>query len=111
VNAQTRRPQHQRGGAESTYTELLQSLVRSHAADLGLALDGDADRVVAVDEQGELVDGDQIMVMTALDWHARGILRNDAIAVHGDVETSGSGAALTAAGVGHRSRRRSVTGT
>ena len=37
--------------------------------------------MVAVDEQGELVDGDQIMVMTALDWHARGMLRNDAIAV------------------------------
>ena len=36
---------------------------------------------VAVDENGELVDGDQIMVMTALDWHERGMLRNDAIAV------------------------------
>ena len=65
----------------STDPSELQRAVVDHGADLGLALDGDADRVVAVDEQGELVDGDQIMVMTALDWHARGMLRNDAIAV------------------------------
>jgi phosphoglucosamine mutase len=59
----------------------LQRAVVDHGAHLGLALDGDADRVVAVDEKGELVDGDQIMVMTALDWHERKMLRNDAIAV------------------------------
>ena len=68
-------------GCGSTHPEQLQDAVRAHGADLGLALDGDADRVVAVDENGELVDGDQIMVMTALDWHQRGKLRNDAIAV------------------------------
>jgi phosphoglucosamine mutase len=65
----------------STDPSELQRAVVDHGADLGLALDGDADRVVAVDEQGGLVDGDQIMVMTALDWHERGMLRNDAIAV------------------------------
>ena len=65
----------------STHPEDLQAAVRSLGADLGLALDGDADRVLAVDERGELVDGDQLMVMTALDWHERGMLRNDAIAV------------------------------
>jgi phosphoglucosamine mutase len=68
-------------GCGSTDPSELQRLVVEHGADLGLALDGDADRVVAVDEHGELVDGDQIMVMTALDWHERGMLRNDAIAV------------------------------
>jgi phosphoglucosamine mutase len=65
----------------STYPQGLQETVRASGADLGLALDGDADRVLAVDEHGELVDGDQIMVMTALDWHARGTLRDDAIVV------------------------------
>jgi phosphoglucosamine mutase len=68
-------------GCGSTDPSELQRAVVEHGADLGLALDGDADRVVAVDEQGELVDGDQIMVMTALDWHDRKMLRNDAIAV------------------------------
>jgi phosphoglucosamine mutase len=68
-------------GCGSTDPSELQRLVVERGADLGLALDGDADRVVAVDERGELVDGDQIMVMTALDWHERGILRDDAIAV------------------------------
>ncbi len=65
----------------STHPEDLQRLVVDGGFDLGLALDGDADRVIMVDEQGELVDGDQIMVMAALDLHARGLLRNDAIAV------------------------------
>ena len=50
-------------------------------ADAGLAFDGDADRVLAVDEHGVLVDGDQIMVIAALDMHERGVLRNDAVAV------------------------------
>jgi phosphoglucosamine mutase len=68
-------------GCGSTDPSDLRRAVVDHKADLGLALDGDADRVVAVDEQGELVDGDQIMVMTALDWHERKMLRNDAIAV------------------------------
>jgi phosphoglucosamine mutase len=68
-------------GCGSTDPEPLRRAVLASGADLGLALDGDADRVVAVDENGELVDGDQIMVMTALDWHERHILRNDAIAV------------------------------
>ena len=52
----------------STHPQALQATVRRRAAPTsGLALDGDADRVLAVDEHGELVDGDQIMVMTALD--------------------------------------------
>ena len=83
----------------STYPQLLQRAVPANGADLGLALDGDADRVVAVDENGDLVDGDQIMVMIALDRHERGILRNDAIAVT-VMSNLGLRRALTDAGVG-----------
>ncbi len=86
-------------GCGSTHPQSLQDAVRAHGADLGLALDGDADRVLAVDEHGELVDGDQLMVMTALDWHGRGMLRNDAIAVT-VMSNLGLRRALAAAGVG-----------
>ena len=86
-------------GCGSTYPESLQAAVRARGAHLGLALDGDADRVLAVDENGELVDGDQIMVMTALDWHERKILRNDALVVT-VMSNLGLRRALTAAGVG-----------
>jgi phosphoglucosamine mutase len=65
----------------STHPELLRRTVLERGAELGLALDGDGDRVIAVDERGELVDGDEIMTMTAIDMHARGALRNAAIAV------------------------------
>ncbi len=68
-------------GCGSTYPESLQRAVVDRGAALGLALDGDGDRVLAVDEHGVLVDGDQIMTMAALDMHARGMLRNNAIAV------------------------------
>jgi len=50
-------------------------------ADLGLALDGDADRVVAVDASGELVDGDQLLAVCALDAHGRGQLSGPAVVV------------------------------
>jgi len=43
-------------------------------ADIGIALDGDADRVVIVNEKGQMVDGDQIMAVIAEAWHARGKL-------------------------------------
>jgi phosphoglucosamine mutase len=83
----------------STHPESLQAAVVEHGAALGLALDGDGDRVLAVDETGTLVDGDQIMVMCALDLHDRNALRNDAIAV--TVMTNlGLRRALSARGVG-----------
>ncbi len=50
----------------STHLEGLQAAVREHQANLGLAYDGDADRCLAVDEQGQVIDGDQIMVICAL---------------------------------------------
>ncbi|MDO8886025.1 phosphoglucosamine mutase [Candidatus Oleimmundimicrobium sp.] len=50
----------------STYPENIQEITRSHDVDLGLAHDGDADRVIAVDEKGNLVDGDFIMAICAV---------------------------------------------
>ncbi len=49
----------------STYPAILQSMVRRHDADLGIALDGDGDRVILVDHQGDLVDGDHTMAICA----------------------------------------------
>jgi phosphoglucosamine mutase len=58
--------------------ELAQRVVLE-GADLGLAFDGDADRVVAIDERGGLVDGDRIIAMAALRMHAAGKLKNDLV--------------------------------
>jgi len=68
-------------GCGSTHPDALRSEVVARGADLGLALDGDADRVLAVDERGELVDGDQIIVMTACDLHDRGELPGPGVVV------------------------------
>ena len=65
----------------STDPSDLQAAVVAAGADAGFAFDGDADRVVAVDERGVIVDGDQIMVIAAIDLSERGLLRNHAIAV------------------------------
>jgi phosphoglucosamine mutase len=58
----------------STSPEALCAKVRELRADIGVALDGDADRVVIVDEKGRIVDGDQIMGVIAESWHRRGKL-------------------------------------
>lgn len=65
----------------STYPEALQKKVLEEKADLGLAHDGDADRVLAVDEKGQLVDGDQIMVIAALALKAQGLLAGNKVVV------------------------------
>jgi phosphoglucosamine mutase len=59
----------------STAPEALIAKVKELRADIGIALDGDADRVIIVDEKGEIVDGDQFMAVIAQSWHARGELR------------------------------------
>ncbi len=58
----------------------MQEAVVATSAHAGLAFDGDADRLVAVDEQGGIVDGDHILAIAALDLRSRGRLRGDAIA-------------------------------
>jgi phosphoglucosamine mutase len=63
----------------STHPELLRETVVASGADIGLALDGDADRLIVVDETGQLVDGDQLMALIALGLKARGQLRGDAV--------------------------------
>jgi phosphoglucosamine mutase len=57
----------------------LAELVRERRADLGIALDGDADRLVLIDNEGEVVDGDQILALIARSWHQQGRLRGDAV--------------------------------
>ncbi|MGB0682484.1 MAG: phosphoglucosamine mutase [Magnetovibrionaceae bacterium] len=59
----------------STDTEAMRAAVITHGADLGVALDGDADRVLIADETGRLIDGDQLMGLIATDWQARGLLQ------------------------------------
>ena len=66
-------------GCGSTHPEQLQKAVIEHKADLGLALDGDADRLIAVDEQGNLVDGDFIMLICALAQKEKGVLAQNAL--------------------------------
>lgn len=63
----------------STHPAALQEAVRAAGATLGVAFDGDADRMIAVDEAGNVVDGDHVMAMCAIDLHERGLLDHDAI--------------------------------
>jgi phosphoglucosamine mutase len=63
----------------STHPAELQETVLVARADAGLAFDGDADRVIAVDERGQLVDGDEILAIAGIDLHDRGLLRGDAV--------------------------------
>ena len=62
------------GNCGSTHPALLQEHVVTHNADIGIALDGDADRVVLVDELGHLIDGDQLMATIANQWATDGRL-------------------------------------
>lgn len=65
----------------STHPEGLQKKVIEVGADIGLAYDGDADRLIAVDEKGNLVDGDKIMVLGAIDMKKKGKLVKDTLVV------------------------------
>lgn len=55
----------------STHPENVSAAVRRHGAHIGIALDGDADRLIITDENGRVVDGDQIMALIGLDWQRR----------------------------------------
>jgi phosphoglucosamine mutase len=63
----------------STSPELLQQTVVASGADIGLALDGDADRLIVADEKGEIVDGDQLMALIAIGLQSRGELRGEGV--------------------------------
>ena len=76
-------------GCGSTDTDGLRSMVSAHGADIGIALDGDADRVLIADETGALVDGDQILGLIAADWAG-----NDRLSGGGVVSTVMSNLAL-----------------
>ena len=66
-------------GYGSTHLGALQAAVLEHGADLGIAHDGDADRCLAVDAEGSIVDGDQIMAIMAVAMKASGELKDDAL--------------------------------
>ena len=88
-------------GCGSEHPEGLCNAVRQSGADIGLALDGDADRVVAVDETGEVVTGDQLIAVFASAMKRRGLLSNDRV-VTTVMSNLGLGRALGAMGVEHR---------
>jgi phosphoglucosamine mutase len=67
-------------GCGSTHPDALRERVVAEGADIGLALDGDADRLVVVDEKGNLVDGDQMMALIALDRLKREELKGAVVA-------------------------------
>lgn len=68
-------------GCGSTDPSGLVGAVRSEGADIGLAFDGDADRVIAIDATGTVVDGDRLLALFALDLRSRGLLADHTVAV------------------------------
>lgn len=65
----------------STHTQNLQKVVKEKNADLGLAYDGDADRLIAVDEKGNIVDGDYIMILSAIYLKKKNKLKNNTLVI------------------------------
>src|SRR5439155_20903914 len=68
-------------GSGATAPASLADAVRERGADVGFALDGDADRLIAVDSAGRLVDGDQVLGVLAIDRPGRGVLPEGALVV------------------------------
>jgi phosphoglucosamine mutase len=66
-------------GCGATAPEVVCEAVVAHGADLGVALDGDADRMMLADEGGRLVDGDQVLGLVARSWHEAGLLRGGGV--------------------------------
>ena len=88
-------------GCGSTHLEVLQQAVIEHRADVGFALDGDADRCLAVDAAGEVADGDQILAILALAMREAGGLHQDTV-VATVMSNLGFVQAMRAAGIGVR---------
>lgn len=93
-------------GVGSTHPEQLQELVKGTGADLGLAFDGDSDRLIAVDETGEIVDGDRIMFIIGKYLSEKGLLAHNTIVTtvmsnlgfHKALDKQGINKAITAVG-------------
>ncbi len=66
-------------GCGALHPEYVQSKVLEHQADVGIALDGDADRVVLVDEKGRIIDGDMMVAICAREMKKRGILKHNTV--------------------------------
>src|SRR6476469_3375489 len=88
-------------GCGSTHLDVLQRAVLEHGADAGFALDGDADRCLAVDHEGNVVDGDQILAVLALAMRDAGTLKADTV-VATVMSNLGFVQAMRAQGVGVR---------
>jgi phosphoglucosamine mutase len=86
-------------GVGSTAPAALQQRVVAEGAHIGIALDGDADRVMIVDEKGRVVDGDQLMALIGSSWAERGQLRGGAV-VATIMSNLGLERALKAKGIG-----------
>jgi phosphoglucosamine mutase len=88
-------------GVGSTHLDGLREAVRAHGADLGVAHDGDADRCLAVDARGDVVDGDRILAVLALAMHEQGTLAHDTL-VATVMSNLGLHLAMEAAGIALR---------
>jgi len=95
-------------GVGSTHPEALAALVKEKGADVGLSFDGDGDRLIAIDENGDIVDGDQIMYICAKHLNEKGRLKQNTVVstvmsnlgFYKAVESNGMKSAVT--GVGDR---------
>ena len=85
-------------GCGATHPENMSKLVKEYGADVGISLDGDADRVIFCDADGNVVNGDRIIGLCALDYKAHGRLSNNAIAVT-SMSNLGLLAAMKTAGI------------
>ncbi|GAB2023206.1 phosphoglucosamine mutase [Pseudolactococcus yaeyamensis] len=93
-------------GVGSTHPENLAKAVVENDSDLGLAFDGDGDRLIAVDETGAIVDGDKIMFIVANHLHEKGLLAQDTVVTtvmsnlgfHKALEAAGINSVITAVG-------------
>ncbi|TCP60703.1 phosphoglucosamine mutase [Rhodovulum bhavnagarense] len=92
-------------GCGSTHPQTAAAAVRAHGADVGITLDGDADRVMIIDETGAVADGDQIMALFAERWAAEGRLREGTLVA---TVMSNLGLEQHLAGLGLRLERTAV---
>ena len=63
----------------STFPNKIKALTKKHKADIGISLDGDADRIIICDEKGNIIDGDKIIAMLAERWKRKKILKGGVI--------------------------------